>query len=124
MDVAAPDERAGPLWTAKLVRGDRHQVCAKRANVARNSARPLHRINVKNTACRMHDVGDFCDRLDNPGLVVGKHYGNQRPLGSRQCQAKRIQFNDPAGRHRKYFDLSGVEAPAAQHRRMLDRGNK
>ena len=121
MNVAAPDERAGSLWTAKLVRGDRHQVCAKSTDVARDPARSLHCIDVKNAVCGMHDVGNLGDRLDNAGFVVGKHHRNQRPLGSRQRRAKRIQIDDPVGSHRKYFDLSGAEAPAAQHRRMLDR---
>src|SRR4029078_3580955 len=50
MDVTATDKPASALWTAKLVRGDRHQICAKCADVARDPARALCSIDVKYAA--------------------------------------------------------------------------
>ena len=96
MHVVAPDQRAGALRAADLVR----RRCVRRSApsaLISQAMRPgaLHRVDMQQAARRMHDVGNLRDRLDNAGLVVGEHHRNQRPLGSRNARRERMQIDDP-----------------------------
>ena len=82
MNIAAANERARALRTAKLVRRDAHEVRAERVDIAIDAAGALHGVHVQYTDRRVHDLGDLSDRLYDAGFVVGEHHRHQRPRGS------------------------------------------
>ena len=80
VNVLAPaHQRADAFGAADLVRRERQQVGAERADIAGNAARRLHRIDMQEAAGRVHDRGGLGDRLHHAGLVVGQHDRDQRP---------------------------------------------
>ena len=69
----------------------------------------------------MHDVGNFRDRLNYAGFVVGEHHGNQRPFGTAERSLEPDEINKPARGHRQFFNLIGSKAATASDGRMFDR---
>ena len=76
--LARLDKRARAFRTADLVRRDRQQVRAERADVARNFSGRLHRIDVQQSTRRTDNGSGFRDRLDHAGFVIGMHQRNQK----------------------------------------------
>ena len=61
--VAASHQRADALRAADLVRRERQEIGAKRADIAGDAAGRLHRVDVQKAVGRMHDGGGLRDRL-------------------------------------------------------------
>ena len=80
MDIAAANERAGALRSAELVGGKAHEVGAEVADPAIDAAGALHRVDVQHAVGGVDDVGNFADRLDHAGFVIGEHHRNKRTL--------------------------------------------
>ncbi len=76
-------------------------------------------------ARRLRQRGNLRYRLHNPGLVIGQHDGDQRPLPAiagerreRSCERRKIEPAVGADRH--HLDGVARKAAARQHGGMLD----
>ena len=116
-------QSADALRTVELVGGDREQVDSEGFDVERNPPRRLYRVGVKEHTVAMRDLGQFADRLQSSGDVVGGHDRNKPRVGPKQG-LERGNLRDPLRVHRQVADtyLMLFEVPAGlENRRMLDR---
>ena len=72
--VSGPHDGAGTLRPAQLVGRQGQDVDDERRYVDWNPADRLRGIGVDDGATPVGDTRDLPDRLDGPGLVVGKHH--------------------------------------------------
>ena len=124
--LLAPDQRAGALGTADLVRAERHQVGAECIDVERHATRRLHGIDMQHAAVAMDDLGCFANRLNDAGLVVRGHQRDEDALSAKAFQTliKRREIDRAASVDRNFLDIGRIEPPAGEHRGMLDRRNQ
>ena len=85
-DVAADEEDAGALRGVHLVAGDGEQVDVLErglgAEVEGELAGGLDGVGVEESAGGVGDGGEFGDGLDDAGLVVGEHDGDEPRVGA------------------------------------------
>ncbi len=120
--AALDPQRARAFRTVELVRGDRQQIDAERADIDRQLAGGLHRIGMKQRAALVRHRGELGDWLHGADLVVGVHDRHERRVvGDRFAQA--IHRHDAADIHRQQRDLPaalGHRPHGVQHRLVLD----
>ncbi len=69
----------------------------------------------------MHDVGNLADRLDDAGLVVGKHHRTQGTLGPSNRASKSKKIDDSVRGSPALVQWNQRGNARREHRRMLDR---
>ena len=122
MDTVMPaNKRADALRTADLMRRNSHQIGPKRADVAGDAPRRLHRIDMQQAAGRVHQSRRFGDGLDHASFVVREHHRNQRPADAGQRCRQCCKIQSPVGSNRKLGDYLGRKASAGADGRMLNR---
>src|SRR5262249_20658318 len=114
------------LRPTELVRRDGYKVGTARLKAERSATHYLHRIAVEYTIGGVDKIGDLPKRLNCAGLVVGGHDRDQRPAASLAVAGKhrfeRREIEEAVAADRNEFDLTGGEAAAGAHSRMLDAG--
>src|SRR5262245_60108115 len=73
----ASDQRTDPLRSAELVGGNRDQVDIRPADIEMNTPNHLDGIDVQQATGAMNNGSRRLDRLNDPGLVVGRHDGDE-----------------------------------------------
>ncbi len=87
--VGLADERANTLWPPDLVRRKDDKITASLCDIERNTTGRLNRIGNKNSARRLHHIGNLGNRLDNARLIVGHVHSHQRQTVSLVMRGKR-----------------------------------
>ena len=114
--VAHP-QRADPLGTIELVRGDRDQVCPFGRG---QLAGALHRIAQEQRADLVRPFGQPAGRLDRADLVVDLHHRDQPgALGDRH-----LGIDQAIGTDRQLLQVCSGRDGRIDHRRMLDRADR
>ena len=85
-DVVAHDERADAERAAEFVGGDGHRGDAELAEVDRQFAGDLGGVGVERDVVLVANRGEFGDRLDDAGFVVGEHGGDEAGFGAQQSR--------------------------------------
>ncbi len=121
LDVLGQHQRADALGAADLVRRKRHQIGLHRSDIKRYFPKRLDRVDMQQPAGRMHDVGDFGDRLDARRSRYWPASPTPAPAARRQAPSRRwSRSTTPAPVTLDGPDRLRRKAPAAQHRGMLD----
>src|SRR6266566_227226 len=121
----SPNERADALGGADLVPGQGQKISPEGVDIAGNSTRGLDRVDMQRAARRVDYARSLRNRLNNAGLVVGKHERNERSALERShapLECRKVDL--PASAHRQALDSRRREPPAGEHRGMLDRRNQ
>jgi hypothetical protein len=118
--LIALDESADPLGATDLVRGERHKISPEVVDIAYNAAGALDRIDMHEGARSMGQRGRPRNRLNNSGLIIGEHDGDQRPLAllaaqPRQNRSESQKVQTAVNRDRHHFDGIAPEPPSRQH---------
>ena len=103
------------------MRRDRVKIGSQSIDIDGNLARGLHGVDVQQAAMGMNPRSHLRNRLNNAGLVVGQHHGDQRARPPRQGRLERIEVDQTGAGHRNLDDRVLRKSSARQHRRMLDR---
>ena len=109
-----------PFGPADLVGRERQQIGAQHGDVAIDTARRLHGIDMEQTARRMNDRRGFRHRLNDAGFVVGEHQRNQRPRRFGNGFGERRQIEPTLRIDRQFLDCLAGKASARAHRDVLD----
>ena len=125
--LVGQDEGAGALRATDLVGGKAQEIDLERADVDGNAPQRLHRVAEDVAAARLHQTRRVGDRMDNSGLVVGKH---KRKIGNAVLTVVRIEraFQsgkiDPAGPlHRDSGQRGSGKTSAGEDRRVFRRAD-
>ena len=118
-----------PVTTSAPIPGGPPSLCAERlirsapisADRERQLAGALHRVAMEEGAMGMRERGDFGDRLNDPGLVVGEHdRHDRRARVGGELPVEPGQIDDPLAVDRDPFGARH----GPQHRAVLDRGDE
>ena len=105
------NQRAHALRAAGLVPRERQEIDAQFLDVDGDAPERLHRIAEHIAAMLLHKACCVGDWMDDTGLIVGKHQGNQRRTGGEivrlQCLPEASWIDSSGRRDGKPFDCMG-----------------
>ena len=116
--LAPHEERAHALRAVGLVRRERHQVDLERAEVERDLAGGLRRVDVEDDAARAADLADRRDVLHDADFVVdGHHRHDDRVRPQRLLERREVEQAV-----RQHVEIGDREALALQLAHRVERG--
>src|SRR5262252_6161436 len=118
--LARANERANTLGAADLVRREGQEIGTQRGEIACAAAHSLDCIDMQKTAYAVHDCRSLGDRLNDTGLVIGEHQGNERSRRFRDGRSQRRQIETAIGTDRQFLNRIAGKAPSGAYRGMLD----
>ncbi len=108
-----------------LVPGQCQKICPEHFDITAHSAGSLNRVNMQQAADAVHQRSRLQDRLNNTGLIVGKHDRNQdRAIDPGKPARQHIQVDLPVPGNRQMLDGGRRKTAARQDRRVLDGGDQ